>query len=190
MHKEFLEISTFEAFETLKFLNFVAMNFQVVKNSRMCTRVQFSFENLKIWSFHGAEFSSSKILVCERVRGFLFENLIFTAISWCWIFQWSKSSYVHACGDFFLKTLFLLLFRSAEFSSVQNPRMCTRVGISFWKPYFYCYFMVLNFPVVKFSYVHECGDFFLKILFLLLFCDSEFSSDQNSRMCTRAWISF
>ena len=132
-----------------------------------------------------AEFSSGQNSRCVRVWGFLLNAFFW--ISYGWIFQWSKSSYVHACGYFFWNAIFgefrsmnfpvvkILLcanvwifllkpkvfeFRMSEFSSGQNPRMCTLMGIS-----------IENFKIC-------------------VFCVSEFSHVQNPRMCTRMGISF
>ena len=204
--------------KTSKFGHFMVLNFPVVKSSYVSAWGDFFLKTLFLLLFRDAEFSSGqnprmcmragisfwkpyfycyfvvlnfpvfKILVCARVRGFLFENLIFTAISWCWIFQWSKSSYVHACGDFFWKPQNLNFLR-AEFSSGQNPRMCTREGF-FWKPYFYCYLVVLNFLVVKILVCARVWGFLFENLIFTVILWCWIFQWSNFRMCTSVGISF
>ena len=103
-----------------------------------------------------------------------------------WIFQWSKSSYLHACRDFFWKPFFFRLFVVAEFSVVKILVYLHAHGY-FLKTFFSEIFVLLIFQWSKILiYVHVLGFFFENLLFFGIFVLLNFQWSKIL-VCTCIW---
>ena len=98
---DFLKTSKSELFSLL--------NFPVGKNPRMCTRAEIFWKRQNFDLSYWWIFQWSKILVCVRVCGF-FENAKIRTFRTDEFSSGQKSSYVYACGDFFLFVWFLNIY--------------------------------------------------------------------------------
>ena len=96
----------------------------------MYMRVGFLFENLKICTFEASEFSSGQNPHMSRVWGFLFETSKFVLLRLL-NFPVVKILVCTRVRGFLFENLKICTFEAFEFSSNQNPRMYSRMGISF-----------------------------------------------------------